>query len=85
MIAKENIRIVHVEASSRCNSQCPMCSRYTGHGFVQPDLIEGDLSADVFYKFFTKEFTSQLEHVYFLILNYYNNLLFLFRMDSIPI
>jgi molybdenum cofactor biosynthesis enzyme MoaA len=65
MIAKENIRIVHVEASSRCNSQCPMCSRYTGHGFVQPDLVEGDLTAEVFYKLFTTKFTSQLEHVYF--------------------
>lgn len=65
MIAKENIRIVHVEASSRCNSQCPMCSRYTGHGFVQPDLIEGDLTADIFYKLFTPEFAGQLEHVYF--------------------
>jgi MoaA/NifB/PqqE/SkfB family radical SAM enzyme len=65
MIEKENIRIVHVEASSRCNSQCPMCSRYTGEGFVQPDLEEGDLSAEIFYKLFTKEFASQLEHVYF--------------------
>lgn len=65
MIALKDIRIVHVEASSRCNSQCPMCSRYTGHGFVQPDLIEGDLSADVFYKLVTKEFANQLDHVYF--------------------
>lgn len=65
MIEKENIRIVHVEASSRCNSQCPMCSRYTGLGFVQPDLVEGDLTADVFYKLFTPEFAGQLEHVYF--------------------
>jgi MoaA/NifB/PqqE/SkfB family radical SAM enzyme len=65
MIAVKDIRIVHVEASSRCNSQCPMCSRYTGHGFLQPDLIEGDLTAEVFYKLFTKEFASQLEHVYF--------------------
>lgn len=65
MIDKKDIRIVHVEASSRCNSQCPMCSRYTGLGFVQPDLVEGDLTADVFYKLFTKEFTDQLDHVYF--------------------
>lgn len=65
MIDKKDIRIVHVEASSRCNSQCPMCSRYTGHGFVQPDLQEGDLTADIFYKLFTKEFASQLDHVYF--------------------
>jgi len=32
---------------------------------VQPDLAEGDLTADVFYKLFTPEFTSQLDHVYF--------------------
>jgi molybdenum cofactor biosynthesis enzyme MoaA len=65
MIAKENIRIVHVEASSRCNSHCPMCSRFTADGFIQPGLVEGDLTSDVFYKLFTLEFTSQLEHVYF--------------------
>jgi MoaA/NifB/PqqE/SkfB family radical SAM enzyme len=65
MIEKENIKIVHVEASSRCNSHCPMCSRYTADGFVQPNLEEGDLSAETFYKLFTKEFTRQLEHVYF--------------------
>lgn len=65
MINKQNIKIVHVEASSRCNSHCPMCSRYTGLGRIQPNLKEQDLSPDVFYKLFTKEFTGQLEHVYF--------------------
>ena len=65
MIEFSNIKMVHVEASSRCNSHCPMCSRYTADGFVQPNLEEGDLSADNFYKLFTKEFTGQLEHVYF--------------------
>lgn len=65
MIDKKNIRLVHVEASSRCNSHCPMCSRYTADGFVQPGLVEGDLEEAAFYKLFTPEFTSQLEHVYF--------------------
>jgi MoaA/NifB/PqqE/SkfB family radical SAM enzyme len=65
MIDTKDIRIVHVEASSRCNSQCPMCSRYTADGFVQPDLKEIDLSSNIFYKLFTKNFTSQLDHVYF--------------------
>lgn len=65
MIAYNKIKIVHVEASSRCNSHCPMCSRFTGHGYVQPDLEECDLSPDVFYKLFTIDFASQLEHVYF--------------------
>ena len=65
MIELSEIKIVHVEASSRCNSRCPMCSRFTADGFVQPGLREIDLTADVFYKLFTKEFTSKLEHVYF--------------------
>lgn len=65
MIDLKDIRLVHVEASSRCNSHCPMCSRFTAHGNLQPDLIEGDLTPDIFYKLFTKEFTKQLEHVYF--------------------
>lgn len=65
MIEINQIKIVHVEASSRCNSRCPMCSRFTSNGFVQPALNETDLTGEVFYKLFTKEFTSQLEHVYF--------------------
>ena len=56
MIAVKDIRIVHVEASSRCNSHCPMCSRFTADGFIQPGLVEGDLTADVFYKLFTPDF-----------------------------
>jgi MoaA/NifB/PqqE/SkfB family radical SAM enzyme len=65
MIEFSDIKIVHVEASSRCNSRCPMCSRFTADGFVQPGLKEIDLSKEVFYKLFTREFTKQLDHVYF--------------------
>jgi len=65
MIELDQIKIVHVEASSRCNSRCPMCSRFTADGFIQPELNESDLTSEVFYKLFTKEFTGQLEHVYF--------------------
>jgi len=65
MIRLEDIQTVHVEASSRCNSYCPMCSRYTGHGDLQPDLVEQDLRPEIFYKLFTKDFVSQLQHVYF--------------------
>ena len=65
MFELEDIKIVHVVASSRCNSHCPMCSRYTADGLVQPNLVEQDLSPAIFYKLFTPEFTSQLDHVYF--------------------
>jgi MoaA/NifB/PqqE/SkfB family radical SAM enzyme len=65
MIEIDKIKIVHVEASSRCNSRCPMCSRFTADGYVQPGLKEIDLTDEVFYKLFTKDFTDQLDHVYF--------------------
>ena len=65
MIIRDDIKIVHVEASSRCNSHCPMCSRYDALGYIQNGLSEENLTLELFYKLFTKEFTSQLEHVYF--------------------
>jgi MoaA/NifB/PqqE/SkfB family radical SAM enzyme len=65
MILLEDIKMVHIEASSRCNSHCPMCSRYTADGFLQPHLIEGDLTRESFYKLFTENFVDQLDHVYF--------------------
>ena len=60
-----NIKQVHIEGSGRCNSRCPMCSRHTADGYVQPDLDELDLHPDVFYKLFTPELCSNLNHVYF--------------------
>lgn len=65
MISLTNVSMVHVEASSRCNSHCPMCSRFTSDGHLQPGLIENDLQPEVFYKLFTVDFTKQLQHVYF--------------------
>ena len=38
----ENLKRVHVEASGRCNARCPMCSRYTYMGYVQPKLVQFD-------------------------------------------
>ncbi len=59
------VNTVHVETTSRCNSRCPMCSRYTATGFLQPDLERTDLTPDVFFKLFSDKFSSQLKHVYF--------------------
>ena len=60
-----DLKRVHVEASGRCNSRCPMCSRHTQMGFIQPELDQYDLSSENFYKFFTKDRTKNLDHVYF--------------------
>lgn len=61
----DTVKRVHVEASGRCNSRCPMCSRFTSTGFLQPNLIEKDLDEKIFYKLFTSNFCKNLEHVYF--------------------
>ena len=61
----DDLKRVHVEASGRCNSRCPMCSRYTSMGFVNPQLNQYDLSLDNFFKFFTEKRTTNLETVYF--------------------
>lgn len=65
MINIKDIKLVHVEASSRCNSHCPMCSRFTAFGELHEELVEGDLTREAFYKLFTTKFAGQLEHVYF--------------------
>ena len=54
---------VHLEVTGKCNAKCPMCSRYTKDGFLQ-NFPQTHLSKEHFYKFFSKEFCSQLEHVY---------------------
>lgn len=59
------ISMVHAEITGICNAQCPMCSRYTLDGYVQPELVKSHLSADLFYKLFNSEFIKQIDHVYF--------------------
>ena len=60
-----DLKRVHVEASGRCNARCPMCSRHTYMGYIQPKLVQFDLSPKIFYKFFTEDRTKNLDHVYF--------------------
>ena len=45
-----SIKSLHVEATSMCNARCPMCSRYTLDGFLQPNLEEQHLSLDLYFK-----------------------------------
>lgn len=55
----EDIKWVHVEASSRCNAWCPACPRNNnGHGLA-PSVIEQDLLPDRF-----EEIVSSLPSLY---------------------
>ena len=61
----DEIRMVHVEVTGKCNARCPMCSRYDKQGYLHSDIEETHLPADLFYKFFNDDFVKQLNHVYF--------------------
>lgn len=75
-LQKEEIKIVHIELTSRCNLLCPMCAR-TQHTYVEknfksrrqegslnPRLKIKDLSRDTIKKIFIKDFCPQLYRVY---------------------
>lgn len=46
----EDVKWLHVEASSKCNAWCPMCPRNNDGYEIYPGMIEEDLSIDVLEK-----------------------------------
>ena len=48
----DEIEMVHVEVTGKCNARCPMCSRYDRQGYLHSDIEETHLPKDLFYKFF---------------------------------
>lgn len=61
----DEIEMVHVEVTGKCNARCPMCSRYDRLGNLHPDIKETHLPSEIFYKLFNDKFVTQLNHVYF--------------------
>jgi len=61
----DEIKMVHVEVTGKCNARCPMCSRYDKLGNLHAGIEETHLPKELFYKFFDKTFVLQLKHVYF--------------------
>ena len=59
----DDIKTVHIEATSMCNARCPMCSRYTLDGFLQPGLEEKHIDPEIFYKLFNS--LNPIKSVYF--------------------
>lgn len=59
------IEMVHLEVTGKCNAGCPMCSRYNFDGDLHTGIVESHISKDIFYKFFNEQFIKQLKHVYF--------------------
>lgn len=64
MYRYEDIKMVHLELTSRCNARCPMCARNIHGGKLNPQLPLTDLGLSDIKKIFPREFLYQLKKVY---------------------
>ena len=64
MPKKSEIRVFHIEATSKCNLTCPQCARSPG-GFINPILPMDELSIEDYKKVFDPDFCKQLDQIYF--------------------
>jgi sulfatase maturation enzyme AslB (radical SAM superfamily) len=58
-----DIKVVHLEHTSKCNLLCPQCAR-TVDGNVNPLLELSELTLKDYKKIFTPEFSPQIERVF---------------------
>ena len=65
MIEYRSIRHVHVELTTRCQAQCPACSRNVCGLIENPLLPDHDMSLAQFQKAFPDDFLAQLDHMIF--------------------
>ena len=60
--AYENLRSVHLELSTLCNSICPWCPRYVDFSpNVNPNIVEGAYTLERFKRHFPRDFIQQIE------------------------
>lgn len=61
----QEVRSMHVEASSFCNAACPQCDRNIYGAGINPNIVQAYLAFTDFQKFFPPEFCAKLELVTF--------------------
>jgi MoaA/NifB/PqqE/SkfB family radical SAM enzyme len=60
----ENIKVIHLELTSKCQASCPMCPRNIQGGIVNPWLNETEITIDQFKKWFSESFIRQLDRLF---------------------
>lgn len=56
-----SLSAIHIELSSKCNAACPGCMRFVGNSpIVNPDLVQEEVTYDMFVKWFPKEIVSKI-------------------------
>ena len=60
----DQVRIVHLELTHRCNAACPMCSRNIHGGALNPDMPLSELSLGDIKAILLPDFVGQLKRIY---------------------
>lgn len=60
----DELRIVHLELTHRCNAACPMCARNIHGGAVNPDMPLSELSLDDVKAILLPELIGRLKRIY---------------------
>lgn len=60
----EDIRVVHLEVTERCQASCPMCDRNMNGGKLNPNLTLAELSLADVKQIMPPEFVKQLDRIY---------------------
>lgn len=60
----DDIRVVHLEITSKCNASCPMCARNRFGGPVSDVLPETELTLEDIKAIFSENFIKQLKRLY---------------------
>jgi MoaA/NifB/PqqE/SkfB family radical SAM enzyme len=60
----EDIRIVHLELTHRCNAACPMCARNVHGGALNPDMPLSEMSLADIKTILLPDFIARLKRIY---------------------
>lgn len=64
MYSLDQIRILHLETTEKCQAGCPICPRHMPDGSINPQLINAEISIAQARKYFSKPFIKQLHKMY---------------------
>ena len=64
MYKLEDIRDVHLELTSKCQSRCPMCTRRINGGLLNPIINLDEITLVQFKEWFSVEFIQQLDSLF---------------------
>lgn len=64
MFQYNNFKQLHLELTDKCQASCPMCSRNINGGKPRSFVGNNEITLDIFKKWFTPNFLSNLRHLY---------------------